>query len=348
MIPLCCEKIQKYKTLKECDCEDVRTPARPPGLRSALLLVADTCAARCGAQGCPKCRIIYELDVTCTSDTTMDVTTEHLDLRTHDGGEDRDDDTVQPVSVARNSEEHILIAKLRKGQALKLEAHAYKGISKQHAKWSPVSTVTMRPLGDVMLNQARVGKLTMEQKKECVPAHHRPLAGLCQALAPQQPAPLTPKACAWHRFIDFCPHNVFKLDPVTDAVVVDDPKLATEFNDQHMGRKIGGTGRRVMEFVEVKWKVGSPPPPPALAPSVFCWASMGGRGCVQPAFHFRVETTGALRPEQIVELAMHQMKEKLSAASHSLSSMLELQTAAGAEAEEDDGRDPDVGFERWE
>ena len=104
MIPLCCEKIQKYKTLKECDCEDVRTPARPPGLCTAL--VADTRAARCGAQGCPKCRIIYELDVTCTSDTTMDVTTEHLDLRTHDGGEDRDDDTVQPVSVARNSEEH--------------------------------------------------------------------------------------------------------------------------------------------------------------------------------------------------------------------------------------------------
>ena len=111
----------------------------------------------------------------------MDVTTEHLDLQTHDGGEDRDDNTVQPVSVARNSEEHILIAKLRKGQALKLEAHAYKGISKQHAKWSPVSTVTMRPLGDVMLNQARVGKLTMEQKKECASAHHRPLAGLCRA-----------------------------------------------------------------------------------------------------------------------------------------------------------------------
>jgi len=213
------------------------------------LLVADTRAARFGAQGCPKCRIIYELDVTCTSDTTMDVTTEHLDLQTHDGGEDRDDDTVQPVSVARNSEEHILIAKLRKGQALKLEAHAYKGISKQHAKWSPVSTVTMRPLGDVMLNQARVGKLTMEQKKECVSAHYRPLAGLCRAPAPHHPAPLTREACAWHRFIDFCPQNVFKLDPVTDAVVVDDPKLATEFNDQHMGRKIGGTGRRVMEFV---------------------------------------------------------------------------------------------------
>ena len=192
-------------------------PARPPGLCSALLLAADTRAARFWAQGCPKCRIIYELDVTCTSDTTMDVTTEHLDLQTHDGGEDRDDNTVQPVSVARNSEEHILIAKLRKGQALKLEAHAYKGISKQHAKWSPVSTVTMRPLGDVMLNQARVGKLTMEQKKECASAHYRPLAGLCRAPAPHHPAPLTRKACAWHRFIDFCPQNVFKLDPVTDA-----------------------------------------------------------------------------------------------------------------------------------
>ena len=100
---------------------------------------------------------------------------------------------------------------------------------------------------------------------------------------------------------------------------------------------------------------GSPGPPllPPRAPALPLahqrfLLELNGGFVVQPAFHFRVETTGALRPEQIVELAMHQMKEKLSAASHSLSSMLELQTAAGEEAEEDDGRDPDVGFERWE
>jgi DNA-directed RNA polymerase II subunit RPB3 len=138
MVPLRCYEIDKYNTLAECDCEN----------------------------GCQKCRIVYELDVTCTTDTTLDVTTKDLVLQTTDGGQDCDDDTVQPVSVASDLENHILIAKLRKGQCLKFEAHAYKGISKQHAKWSPVSTVLMRPLGDVLLNEARMSKLTKAQKEE--------------------------------------------------------------------------------------------------------------------------------------------------------------------------------------
>ena len=138
MVPLRCHHIDKYNTLAECDCED----------------------------GCHKCRICYELDVTCGTDTTLDVTTADLQLRTLDGGADADDDTVVPVSVAAEQGTHVLLAKLRKGQCLKLEAHAYKGISKQHAKWNPVSTVTMRPLGDVLLNEARMAKLTKEQKEE--------------------------------------------------------------------------------------------------------------------------------------------------------------------------------------
>lgn len=40
--------------------------------------------------------------------------------------------------------EDILLAKLRPGQVIELEAHAKKGIGKDHAKWSPVATASYR------------------------------------------------------------------------------------------------------------------------------------------------------------------------------------------------------------
>jgi DNA-directed RNA polymerase I and III subunit RPAC1 len=40
--------------------------------------------------------------------------------------------------------EDILLAKLRPGQVIELEAHARKGIGKDHAKWSPVATASYR------------------------------------------------------------------------------------------------------------------------------------------------------------------------------------------------------------
>ena len=40
--------------------------------------------------------------------------------------------------------EDILIAKLRPGQIIELEAHARKGVGRDHAKWSPVATASYR------------------------------------------------------------------------------------------------------------------------------------------------------------------------------------------------------------
>merc|ERR1712216_349689 len=76
------------------------------------------------------------LDVTCTSDSTMDVTSDFLvpDPKYPD---------ITPANYNPMHEEGgdhgqgILIVKLRKNQQLKLKAIARKGIGKDHAKWNP-------------------------------------------------------------------------------------------------------------------------------------------------------------------------------------------------------------------
>eukprot|EP00548_Thalassiothrix_antarctica_P001813 CAMPEP_0194142784 /NCGR_PEP_ID=MMETSP0152-20130528/11999_1 /TAXON_ID=1049557 /ORGANISM="Thalassiothrix antarctica, Strain L6-D1" /LENGTH=405 /DNA_ID=CAMNT_0038841867 /DNA_START=65 /DNA_END=1282 /DNA_ORIENTATION=+ len=49
--------------------------------------------------------------------------------------------------------EDILIAKLRPGQAMELEAHARKGIGKDHAKYSPVATASFRLMPEITILQ---------------------------------------------------------------------------------------------------------------------------------------------------------------------------------------------------
>ena len=51
----------------------------------------------------------------------------------------------------------ILIAKLRPGQVIELEAHAIKGNGADHAKWSPVATATYRLLPTIEILEPIVG-----------------------------------------------------------------------------------------------------------------------------------------------------------------------------------------------
>jgi len=61
----------------------------------------------------------------------------------------------------------IIVAKLRPGQEIDLEAHCEKGIGKVHAKWSPVATATYRLLPDVRIVEEVRDELADELVRKC-------------------------------------------------------------------------------------------------------------------------------------------------------------------------------------
>lgn len=72
-------------------------------------------------------------------------------------------DGVEPVH------DDILLAKLRPGQEIDIEAHAIRGVGRVHAKWSPVATAFYRMLPEVTLRRA------------LAPAEASTLVGTCPA-----------------------------------------------------------------------------------------------------------------------------------------------------------------------
>ncbi|KAJ7522201.1 hypothetical protein O6H91_18G001000 [Diphasiastrum complanatum] len=61
----------------------------------------------------------------------------------------------------------ILLAKLRPGQTIELEAHAVKGLGKVHAKWSPVATARYRMLPEVILMEDVEDNFAEELVQKC-------------------------------------------------------------------------------------------------------------------------------------------------------------------------------------
>jgi len=99
---------------------------------------------------CDLCSIELRLDVLCTGDETMHITTDDLvvvlpeESRMLTAGDEfskRPANFGHPYNRSSEGLQPILLVKIRKGQELKLRCIARKGLAKEHAKWSPCATV---------------------------------------------------------------------------------------------------------------------------------------------------------------------------------------------------------------
>jgi len=222
LIPLASTKVDRFQYTRDCSCTEY----------------------------CTECSVEYRLDVTCTG-KTMDVTTRDLraitDHEVVPVDSDMEDSTYQLQHKTDSS--GILIAKLRKGQEIRLKAIAKKGVGKEHSKWSPASCAVYQIEPDIRINHDRMEELSEQQKKD---------------------------------FAKSCPTGVYKYNDETRVVEVEQPlkcmyceecvKKAESFNKPNL--------------VTVKEK--------------------------PDRFIFTIESTGSLRPEEILTSALSVMKEKLA------------------------------------
>ena len=113
--------------------------------------------------------VTLRLAAKCTSDEVLSVTTHDLVS---------EDPEVLPVGhplLGRGEDamlggggqgSGILLAKLRRGQELKVTCTARKGIGKDHAKFSPVATAVFRYQPDVRLNEQVIRQMSPKQKED--------------------------------------------------------------------------------------------------------------------------------------------------------------------------------------
>ncbi|KAF8313106.1 insert subdomain of RNA polymerase alpha subunit [Clavulina sp. PMI_390] len=97
---------------------------------------------------CNYCSVVLQLHVKCEGNETFHATSDHFNIQpqytTGDPApeiEKRPAEFGTPAHQTLKGMKPILIAKLRKGQEIKLTCIARKGIAKEHAKWSPCSAV---------------------------------------------------------------------------------------------------------------------------------------------------------------------------------------------------------------
>ncbi|KAK4529067.1 hypothetical protein GAYE_SCF7681MG7017 [Galdieria yellowstonensis] len=124
---------------------------------------------------CLHCSVTFSLDVQCTTDEET-VTVTSQDLVNSDATESQLAASVQPVHLSlekdhmESSSSGIVLAKLAKGQRIQLTAIAKKGIGKEHAKWSPVCTISYKTDPTVQFDLTKLNAVLSERAKRALVA----------------------------------------------------------------------------------------------------------------------------------------------------------------------------------
>lgn len=155
LIPLKSENIDYFNYARDCECDDY----------------------------CDRCSVSFSLHVHVASDETTARKVTSADLAIENEPAFAENQRVKPVNNSGDDaypdelsgiadEMGILIARLSCGQKLRMRALARKGIAKDHAKWSPMCTVSYRIMPPaVELNLDIINDLlSLQAKKELVAA----------------------------------------------------------------------------------------------------------------------------------------------------------------------------------
>jgi len=87
---------------------------------------------------CEHCSVILDLDARCTTDDGMNVYASMLTISENTANQWVGRPVFKPSD---ENKQGPIIAKLRKGQRIKMKCIAKKGIAKEHAKWAPTAAV---------------------------------------------------------------------------------------------------------------------------------------------------------------------------------------------------------------
>lgn len=105
--------------------------------------------------------IVFRLDVLCVNEDSETVYSRDLEWQPQGDQREKFPGGILPVH------EDIIIAKLKPGQHIQLEAHCRKGVGKDHAKFSPCGTASYRLMPDIIFPTAITGFLAEELAQMC-------------------------------------------------------------------------------------------------------------------------------------------------------------------------------------